>query len=103
MKSYWNFIDELDTTDPENHHFLPQAHCLEHFFFFNVDNFFKVYIEFLHYCFCFKFCFFGLKACGILVPQRVIKLATPRLEGKVLTTGPPGKSLLGGLLIHYLI
>ena len=31
-------------------------------------------------------------ACGILVPQPWIKLASPALEGEFLTTGPPGKS-----------
>ena len=38
------------------------------------------------------FCFFGPKACGILVPDQKIELAPPALEGEVLTTGPPGKS-----------
>ena len=33
------------------------------------------------------------KACGILAPQPGTKPTTPALEGKVLTTGPPGKSL----------
>ena len=32
-------------------------------------------------------------ACGILAPQPEIKPTPPALEGKVLTTGPPGKSL----------
>ena len=37
--------------------------------------------------------FFGQEACGILVPPRSgIKHARSSLEGKVLTTGPPGKS-----------
>ena len=31
-------------------------------------------------------------ACGILVPQPGIKPTSPPLEGKFLTTGPPGKS-----------
>ena len=31
--------------------------------------------------------------CGILAPRPGIELAPPALEGKVLTTGPPGKSL----------
>ena len=35
--------------------------------------------------------------CGILVPQPGIKPASPELEGRFLTTGPQGKSLL-----HYL-
>ena len=38
------------------------------------------------------FWFFGHKACGILAPQPGIKPTPPALEGKVLTTGPPGKS-----------
>ena len=40
------------------------------------------------------FCFFGHEACGILAPQLGIKPATPGLEGEVLTTGLPGKSML---------
>ena len=32
-------------------------------------------------------------ACGILVPQPGIEPASPALEGRFLTTGPPGKSL----------
>ena len=39
------------------------------------------------------FWFFGRKACGILAPRPGIEPAPPALEGKVLTTGPPGKSL----------
>ena len=37
------------------------------------------------------FCFFDHKARGILAPQPRIKSSSPELEGKVLTTGPPGK------------
>ena len=36
---------------------------------------------------------FGPEACGILAPRPVIKPTPPALEGEVLTTGPPGKSL----------
>ena len=39
------------------------------------------------------FCSFGPEACGILAPQPGIKPAPPALEGEVLTTGLPGKSL----------
>ena len=35
--------------------------------------------------------FFGHKACGILAPQPGFKPIPLTLEGKVLTTGPPGK------------
>ena len=36
---------------------------------------------------------FGHEACGILAPWRGTKPTPPALEGKVLTTGPPGKFL----------
>ena len=32
--------------------------------------------------------------CGILVPQPGIKPVSPALQGRFLTTGPPGKSLI---------
>ena len=38
------------------------------------------------------FFFFEHKACGILAPRLGIKSTPPALEGKVLTTGLPGKS-----------
>ena len=31
-------------------------------------------------------------ACGLLVPQPRIKPISPALQGRFLTTGPPGKS-----------
>ena len=40
----------------------------------------------------FMFWIFGCKACGILAPQPGIIPTSFVLEGKVLTTGPPGKS-----------
>ena len=39
------------------------------------------------------FWFFGLEACGILPPWPGIKPTPPEMEGEVLTTEPPGKSL----------
>ena len=36
---------------------------------------------------------FGQEAYGILVPQPVIEPVLPVLEGEILTTGSPGKSL----------
>ena len=39
------------------------------------------------------FWFFGPKARGILAPLPGIDPVPPALEGDVLTTGPPGKSL----------
>ena len=38
------------------------------------------------------FWFFGLEACGVLASQAGTDPAPTALEGKVLTTGPPGKS-----------
>ena len=57
---------------------------------------YKVFIEFvtillLFYILGFSF---GCEACGILVPVLGVEPILPELEGKVLTTGPPGKSLL---------
>ena len=40
-----------------------------------------------------KFWFFGWEVCGILASQLGIEPTPPALEGKVLTTRPPGKSL----------
>ena len=39
------------------------------------------------------FWFFGLEVCGILAPRSGIEPEPPALEGEVLTTGLPGKSL----------
>ena len=54
---------------------------------------FKVFIEYvtrlpLFYVFWFS----GHWACGILASWPGIVLSPPALEGKILTTGPPGKS-----------
>ena len=64
--------------------------------FIDVDHF-KVFIKFVTILFLFFFFFFMLwfidcEACGILVPWQGIKLTPSALEGKVLTTGPAGKS-----------
>ena len=52
------------------------------------------------------FWLFGQEAYGILALQPGIKSTTPALEGKVLTTGPPGKffphSVLNKPLVSYL-
>ena len=39
------------------------------------------------------FGFFGREACGILAPRPGTEPTLPALEGEVLTTGLPGKSL----------
>ena len=40
------------------------------------------------------FWYFVEQVCRILAPQPGIKPKDPELEGEVLDTGPPGKSLL---------
>lgn len=64
---------------------------------FGVWTIFKVFKNLLWYCFCFIFWCFGSEVCQILAPQLGFKSVPPpptptALEGKVLTSGPPGKS-----------
>ena len=40
------------------------------------------------------------KWCGIVVPQPGLKLASPALQGRFLTTAPSGKSLSQFLMVH---
>ena len=40
-------------------------------------------------------------ACRILVPQPGIKLTSPAMENRFLTTGPPGKSLMLLILCYF--
>ena len=55
--------------------------------------FLKSLLNLLPYCFhFFLLWFFGPKACGVLAPWPGIEPAHPKLEGEILTTGPPGKS-----------
>ena len=53
----------------------------------------KVFTEFVIILLLFYVLFFGLKACGTLARRPRILSAPHALEGEVLTTGPPGKSL----------
>ena len=41
--------------------------------------------------------------CGLTVHRNGIKLAFPASQGRFLTTGPPGKSLVSLILIHNII
>ena len=47
------------------------------------------------------FWFLDHETCGILAPQPGAELSPPALEGKVSTTGPPGKFLTLGLLKFF--
>ena len=60
--------------------------------FFLMWTILKSLLNLLQYCFCFMFWFFGHEACGISAPQPGIEPTPPTLQGKVFTTGPPGKS-----------
>ena len=60
--------------------------------FIDVDHFYNVY-SILFACLFLMFWFIDCEACEILVPWPGIKLTPSVLEGKVLTTGPVGKSL----------
>ena len=78
-----------------------QAALGQHFFFFfnlfHVDilksllNLLQYYFWF--WCFFLMFWFFGHKTYGISVSRPGIEPTPPALEGKILITGPPGKSL----------
>ena len=59
---------------------------------FDVDHFLKSLLNLLQYCFSLIFVFLGCEAFMILTPLSGIKPTLPALEGKVLTTGLPGKS-----------
>ena len=65
------------------------------FFLLMYTIFLKSLLNLLEYCFRFMFWFFGHEAWKILAPQRGIEPSPPALEGDVLTTGPPRKSLEG--------
>ena len=61
--------------------------------FFDVGHFYSLYWIGYNIASVPYFGFFGYEACGVLAPQPGTEPAPPALEGKVLTTGPPGKSL----------
>ena len=56
-------------------------------------TFFKVFIEFVIILLLFYVLAFGCKACRILAPWLGIETPTPTLEGGILITGLPWKSL----------
>ena len=56
--------------------------------------FLEAFIDFVTILLLFYVLFFGREACGILGPQPGFEPAPPELEGRFLTTGPPGKARL---------
>ena len=60
--------------------------------FFWCVPFLKSLLNLSHHCFCFMFWFLGCKAFGISAPWPEMKPIPSTLEGKLLTTGLPGKS-----------
>ena len=62
-------------------------------FCFWCGPFLKSFLNLLQHCLCFMCWLFGPEACGIPATGPGIEPAPPALEGEVLTTGPPGKSL----------
>ena len=61
-------------------------------FVFDVDHFLEVFIEFVTILLLFCVLFFWPQCMWHLSYLTGIEPAPPALEGKVLTTGPPGKS-----------
>ena len=64
---------------------------------------FKVFIEFVTILFLFYVLGFLAQGMWILAPWPGIELVAPELEGKVLTTGPPGESREHKLLSNHLL
>lgn len=60
-----------------------------------------VSLEFGTLLLCFMFYFFGHEAYGILAPWPGTQPALSALDGKVLPTGPLGKSLLAVLCLNF--
>ena len=61
------------------------------YYFFYVDHFKSIYLVTVLFLF-YLFIFLVVSHVGILAPQPGLKPEPPKLEGKVLITGPPGKS-----------
>ena len=61
-------------------------------YFFGCGPFVKSLLNLPQYCYN-MFQYFGGETCGIIAPGPGIETVPPALEGKVLITRPPGKSL----------
>ena len=83
---------QLTTSPNIPHKLFPAASPT--FFSFFMQTFFFNLLNLLQYCFCYTpFVFCGHEACEISALRPGIETPPPALEGKVLTTGPPGKPL----------
>ena len=69
-------------------------HLFYYYYFFEVDHLKSLYWICCNSASILWFGFVGCEAWGILALQLGIKPTPPALEGEVLTTGPPGKSLI---------
>ena len=88
-------VYKCDITYPLYQIFLKRIIGLIFFFFFDVDHFLKIVIEFVTiFPLFYVLFFFGPEACGTLAARPGIKPIPPALEGEVLTSGLPGKSPL---------
>ena len=63
-----------------------QTHIL--FYFKSLVNLLQCFLPFVYVLFFF---FFVCETCGLLVPRPRIEPTFLALEGKIFTTGPPGK------------
>ena len=88
-----------DSSNSRPVYFFKRLFNVDHFIYFFI-SFFKVFIDSVTSVLCFGF--FGPKACGMLAPWPGIELVPSALEGKVLTTGLPGKSTTLCHLLQYL-
>ena len=62
-------------------------------YFLDVEHFKSLYWTFCNIASALCFDFFGHEACGVIAPWPRIESTPPTLEGEILTTGPPAKSL----------
>ena len=83
----WQILKALDDSIQVNMIVLKGDQNKLLFFFF-----LKFLLNLLQYCLCFMPWLLDHEACGIPAPRQGIKPAHPVLEGRVSTTGQPGKS-----------
>ena len=62
-------------------------------FFFWYGPFLKPLLNVLKYCFSFMFWCFGQETWSVLAPWPGIEPIPPAVEGEILSSGPPGKSV----------